>query len=94
MRLGSSSRAGANVLARNCDGASPLHTAAFKGFTDVIEVLLAGGGQADVNLEDALNRTPLILASAFADARAVNLLLDAAADPMGMGEQRFLSRLT
>ena len=47
----------ADVNAKDKDGLTPLHWAAFKGHKDVAEVLLAN--KADVNAKDNLGLTPL-----------------------------------
>ena len=49
--------AGANVMARTNDGATPLHYASQQGTTETIKALLAGG--ADVMAEEADGWTPL-----------------------------------
>ena len=50
-------RAGANVNARDAGGLTPLHFAAAKNKTAVVDVLLKGG--ANVNARDKTGWTPL-----------------------------------
>ena len=84
--------AGADVDARQGDGATALHWAAHRGDLALADMLLAAG--ADVNAANALDATPLWLASRNGDARLVARLLAAGADanaPLKMGETPLMS---
>eukprot|EP00887_Chlorella_sp_A99_P004185 scaffold23.g4185.t1 len=70
--------AGADPCAPRSDGYTPLHVAA-AGFPEVVELLLASGAPADA--ASACGATPLMLACSAGCAEAVQLLLDAGADP-------------
>jgi len=90
--------AGAAVESRGPDGRTPLHLAAFFGFTDVVDVLLAH--EAAVNAIDAASRTPLDLATAEGHDETAALLQSrggsargrAAAGPTGRTRTRIGSR--
>lgn len=84
--------AGADVDARQGDGATALHWAAHRGDPALAEALLAAG--ADVDAANALGATPLWLASQNGDARLVARLLAAGADAnvrLKMGETSLMS---
>jgi len=53
---------GADVNAKNADGGTPLHRAAWKGHKEVAELLITNG--ADVNAKNADGHTPLDRANA------------------------------
>ena len=53
--------AGADVNAKNVDGWTPLHEAAFGGRKEIVELLISNG--ADVNAKGESGRTPLDLAT-------------------------------
>ena len=83
---------GADVDARQGDGATALHWAAHRGDHALAEVLIAAG--ADVDAGNALDATPLWLASQNGDARLVARLLAAGADAnltLRMGETPLMS---
>ena len=71
--------AGADVDARQPDGATALHWAAFRDQLEIAGLLLAAG--ADVNAANELNATPLWLAADNASAPMVERLLAAGANP-------------
>ena len=52
---------GADVNAKNVDGWTPLHEAAFGGRKEIVELLISNG--ADVNAKGESGRTPLDLAT-------------------------------
>ncbi len=83
---------GADVDARQGDGATALHWAAHRSDLPLAEVLLDAG--ADVDAANALDATPLWLASMNGDTRLVARLLAAGADPnvsLKMGETPLMS---
>ena len=83
---------GADVDARQGDGATALHWAAHRGDLTLAEALLAAG--ADVDAANALDATPLWLASQNGDALLVARLLAAGADAnvsLKMGETPLMS---
>ena len=83
---------GADVDARQGDGATALHWAAHRGDLELAGVLIDAG--ADVNAANALDATPLWLASQNGDARLVARLLAAGADAnvtLKMGETPLMS---
>ena len=83
---------GADVDARQGDGATALHWAAHRGDLELADVLIEAG--ADVNPANALDATPLWLASQNGDARLVARLLAAGADAnvtLKMGETPLMS---
>lgn len=70
---------GADPNLASVDGMTPLHYAARKGRTDIMELLLANGAEIDsVNLD---GRTPLHEAARYHQESAVLLLLKKGADP-------------
>ena len=84
--------AGADVDARQGDGATALHWAAHRGDLELADVLIEAG--ADVDAANALDATPLWLASQNGDARLVARLLAAGADAnvtLKMGETPLMS---
>ena len=78
--------AGADVMARNEDGGTPLHYAAMNGNPEVVERLLELG--ADINAKDNDGYTPLHWASRRGHAEAVKLLLEHGADHAGDRDHR------
>ena len=70
---------GAAVNARQADGATALHWAAYRDDHEVAELLLGAG--ADVAAANELGATPLWLAASNGSAQMVERLLDAGADP-------------
>lgn len=63
----------------NKPGWAPLHYAATKGDTTIIEILLEE--HAFIDAESPNKTTPLMMAAHYGTAEAVNLLLEAGADP-------------
>ena len=70
---------GADVNARQPDGATALHWAAFRDNEEIVGLLIAAG--ADVNAANDLQATPLWLAAENGSAPMVNRLLAAGASP-------------
>ena len=64
-------------------GDTPLHDAAYRGYADVVKLLLAAG--ADVNAKDSFGDTPLHAAAINGQADVVKLLLAAGADVNAKG---------
>ena len=62
------------------DGSTPLHNCAASGFPTIVDVLLAAGGGASVNIADDDSETPLHLACNGSHAAVVAKLLAAGAD--------------
>ena len=84
--------AGADVDARQGDGATALHWAAHRSDHAIADALIDAG--ADVDAANALDATPLWLASMNGDARLAARLLAAGADPnvsLKMGETPLMS---
>jgi ankyrin repeat protein len=69
---------GANVNFQNSGGWAPLHGAAYKGHTTIVEFLLANG--ANVNIQDGEAITPLHWAIQEGHTATVKILLDAGAN--------------
>src|SRR5881398_1140019 len=72
-------RAKADVTAANADGATALTAAAFGGYDDVVQLLIAG--HADAKQKDKQGRTPLMAASVNGHPSVVRTLLASGADP-------------
>ncbi len=70
---------GADVNARQPDGATALHWAAYRDDHEIAELLIDAG--ANVTAANELGATPLWLAADNGSARMVKRLLDAGADP-------------
>ena len=70
---------GADVNARQPDGATALHWAAYRDDHETAELLIAAG--AEVNAANDLGATPLWLSADNGSARMVERLLDAGANP-------------
>ena len=70
---------GAEVDARQPDGATALHWATYREDLDTIDLLLRAG--ADVDAVNRLGATPLWLAAVNGDAAAIGRLLAAGANP-------------
>ncbi len=61
-----------SVNAKDKDGVTALHRAAFNGHTKIVEILLASG--AEVNAENNDGGTPLDWAEMFDEDKVINLL--------------------
>jgi hypothetical protein len=83
---------GADVSARNDDGATALHHAAAAGYLHGIERLLAAGADPDVRNEAGL--TPLMAAQACREHEAAMLLEARGASPSHGGGERVVFRWT
>ena len=70
--------AGADVHAKNNDGNTPLHAAAWKGNAEVIPVLIKAG--ADVHAKNNDGNTPLHSAAFWGKAEVIPVLIKAGAD--------------
>jgi ankyrin repeat protein len=70
---------GADVNARQADGMTALHWAAYQDDLKTVEALVRAG--ADVNAVNRYGVTPLSMACANGDGRMVELLLESGADP-------------
>ena len=83
---------GADVNARQGDGATALHHATHRNNVDAVTALLAAG--ATVNVANELGATPLWLAARNGSPPLLTRLLDAGADPnaaLKMGETPLMS---
>lgn len=70
--------AGVNVNAKDCDDNTALHIAAWSGYLEAVEKLVAAG--ADPRAEGRRRRTPLHVAAQWASPELVALLLSACSD--------------
>lgn len=78
-------KAGANVTLQNADGRMALHYASFCGYTDLVEMLLSGGGsERTVNHATLDGKTPLTAAVESNHGGVVSLLLSAGASQKGL----------
>jgi len=83
---------GANVNAREADGTTPLHWAAYRSELAIAELLVGAG--ADATTANRYGVLPLSLAAVGGDAAIIELLLAAGADPnsvQGEGETALLT---
>ena len=71
---------GVDVMSRNADGFTPLHSASMHGTNEIIQALLAAG--ADITARHECGSTPLHSAASFGTAETIQALLDAGADVM------------
>jgi len=71
---------GVDVMSRNADGFTPLHSASMHGTKEIIQALLAAG--ADITARHECGSTPLHSAASFGTAETIQALLDAGADVM------------
>ncbi len=69
-----------SIYARNTDGWTPLHLAAFFGNLEVAQYLLSVGAPVDARSTNAMKNTPLHAAAAGGKAALVKLLLEAGAE--------------
>lgn len=76
--LGQLLRSGANPNARDAEGMTALHYAAYQGNMDAAKLLAAA--QADLNAKDSLGLTPLHAAAFEGRAHVANYLLQRGAD--------------
>ena len=63
---------------KNDDGWTPLHKAAYEGYREIVELLIAKG--ADVNAKNKRGMTPLHLAAEYGRNQVVELLIAKGAD--------------
>lgn len=70
---------GANVNVCSEDGDTPLHNAAYLGFTYAMRLLLDAG--SEVNVVNDAKQSPIFNAAKGGDPAAIQMLLDAKADP-------------
>jgi len=69
---------GADVSARDESGGSALHTAAMRGYLDIVKYLVARG--VNVNARDGFERTPLMFAAQYGKPEVISFLIDKGAD--------------
>jgi uncharacterized protein len=68
-------QAGADVKARNAEGATPLHDAALGGHAEAAEALLEAGAEIDAR-DEARGATALWLAASWGRGAVVEMLLE------------------
>lgn len=76
--------AGADATLQDADGRVALHSAAFCGHTDLIDLLLSGGSLPTLNYVTLDGKTPLTVAVEFDRSSVVSLLLSAGASQKGL----------
>jgi uncharacterized protein len=69
------------LASHSADGWTPLHLAAFFGYTELANALLDRGAQVDIRSSNAMKNTPLHAACAGGQLALVDLLLKRGADP-------------
>ena len=72
--------AGVNVMARNTEGSTPLHSASMYGTDEMIQLLLNAG--ADIAARNECDSTPLHSAASNGPPENIQALLDGGADIM------------
>lgn len=75
---------GADVNAKNSDGATVLLIAAAEGHTELVKLLIDKG--ADVNTHDKYGQTPLLVAAPIGNIEIVKLLVNKGADINAKGK--------
>jgi uncharacterized protein len=69
------------LASHSADGWTPLHLAAFFGYTELANALLDRGAQVDIRSSNAMKNTPLHAACAGGQLALVELLLKRGANP-------------
>lgn len=78
---------GVNINKKDFNGNSPLHLAAFKGYTDITRSLIDHG--AELNAVNNFNRTPLYYAAKHGYKSVADLLIEAGADENAIVEANY-----
>ena len=75
-------QAGANLNIKNNMGFAPLHSACFKGFLDIVNILVwnGRGNELNIDIEDNKGSTPLSWACYRGHTPVVQVLIDAGAN--------------
>ena len=74
--------AGVDIMARDSEGATPLHSASIYGSNEIIQTLLALG--ADISARNECDSTPLHFAASRGTVETIQALLDGGADIMAL----------